>query len=121
MDDRGENNERGFEGGTDGNPTWWRKMFAAHRRRMHAGVVDAETLGGNRFRVRAPYARRFALWLHPKTGMEFNKPIEIELVHMTANPNSLIGSEQRREKIVTMAAPSLAARLKYLGGSAISA
>lgn len=109
-----ESKDRGFEGGGAG-PMWQRMMFAADRRLMKAGAVDAENLGGNRFRVRATNAKRFALWLHPKMGVNFTKPVEIELIHMVADPKTKTEVEQSREKVTTMAQPSLATMLKYLG------
>ena len=114
VDYAGESKERGFEGGSDGSLTWQRKMFTANRRLMNAGAVDAENLGGNRFRVRATNTKRFALWLHPKMGVDFRKPIEIELIHMAVDSKTNAEVEQRRERVTTTARPSLAAMLKYL-------
>jgi len=99
-----ESKNRGFEGGGTGTQSWQRKMFAFETRLMNAGAVDAENLGGNRFRVHATNVKRFALWLHPRMGVDFRKPIEIELTQA-----------QRRERITATVTPSLATMLKYLG------
>jgi poly(3-hydroxybutyrate) depolymerase len=44
--------KRVFEGGADGALKWERDMFAPRRDIMKAGAVEADNLGGNRFRVR---------------------------------------------------------------------
>ncbi|MBI3944584.1 MAG: hypothetical protein HY321_01570 [Armatimonadetes bacterium] len=85
------------------------------RRLMRAGAVDAENLGGNRFRVKTTNVRRFALWLHPKMGVNFAKPIEIEVIETRVDPETLAESERGRRNVTARATPSLAAMLKYLG------
>ncbi|MBI3948339.1 MAG: prolyl oligopeptidase family serine peptidase, partial [Armatimonadetes bacterium] len=94
-----------------GDPT----RFKPVRRMMNAGAVDAENLGGNRFRVKTTNVRRFALWLHPKMGVDLAKPIEIEVIETRVDPETLAESEQGRRKITARATPSLAAMLRYLG------
>jgi hypothetical protein len=82
---------------------------------MRAGAVDAENLGGNRFRVYATNVRRFALWLHPGMGVDLAKPIQIELIEMGVDPQTLEEAERKRETVMARARPSLAAMLRYLG------
>ncbi len=106
---------RGFEGATNGDRSYQRMMRAFRARLMKAGAVDAENLGGNRLRVQVANAKRFALWLHPKMGVDLAKPLEIELVHMGLDPQTTTEVERRREKFTAKAQPSLAAMLKYLG------
>jgi hypothetical protein len=89
--------------------------FAPKRRLMKAGAVDAENLGGNRFRVRATNVRRFALWLHPKMGIDFAKPVQIELVETKVDALLMEPSEHRRTTVSVAVKPSLAAMLRYLG------
>ena len=85
------------------------------RRLMEAGAVDAENLGGNQFRVRTANVGRFALWLHPKMGVDFDRPIEIELIEMAVDPETLEEEERGRKTVRTTAKPSLADMLRYLG------
>ena len=92
-----------------------KKTFAPQRRLMKAGVVDAENLGGNRFRVRATNVRRFALWLHPRMGVDFSKPVEIETVEMKVDPKTTEQSECRRRTLSVAVEPSLATMLEYMG------
>jgi hypothetical protein len=82
---------------------------------MRAGAVDAENLGDNRFRVYATNVRRFALWLHPRMGVDLAKPIQIELIEMGVDPQTLEETERKRETVTASARPSLATMLKYLG------
>ena len=82
---------------------------------MPAGAVDAENLGDNRFRVHASNVRRFALWLHPRMGVDLARPIRIELIEMGVDPKTLEETELRRETVTLRAKPSLATMLRYLG------
>jgi len=82
---------------------------------MRAGAVDAENLGGNRFRVYATNVRRFALWLHPKMGLDLARPIQIELIEMGVNTKTLAETELKRETVTVRTRPSLAQMLRYLG------
>jgi hypothetical protein len=107
--------ERVYENGADGDRKWGRNMLAPRRDIMKAGAVEAENLGGNRFRVKVTNAKRFQLWLHPKMGIDFAKPIEIELISMGVDLKTNAQRELGCEKVVATARPSLAAMLKYLG------
>jgi hypothetical protein len=110
------NTNRVYESGVGATGQKWQRYAVTHiRYMMKAGAVDAENLGGNRFRVRVTNVKRFGLWLHPKTGVDFSKPVEIELVKMAVDPKTLVEREQSCEKVVATAKPSLAAMLKYLG------
>lgn len=111
----GWNRARVYESGDSGGRKWERNMFAVERRLMKAGAVDAENLGGNRFRVKAANVRRFALWLHPKMGVDFSRPIDIELIHVNVDAERKTETEGPRERISVAARPSLAAMLEYLG------
>jgi len=82
---------------------------------MRAGAVDAENLGDNRFRVYATNVRRFALWIHPRMGVDLARPIQIELIEMGVDPQTLEETERKRETVTASARPSLATMLKYLG------
>ena len=92
-----------------------RKTFAPQRRIMPTGAVDAENLGGNRFRVKATNVKRFALWLHPKMGVDFAKPIEIECIRLAIDPKTKTEVEAARTTLTRTAKPCLAAMLRYLG------
>jgi len=92
-----------------------RRIFAPETRIMKAGAVDARNLGGNRFSVRTTNVKRFALWLHPKMGVDFAKPIEIELIQMRVDPQTQKEVESRRRTIRCTTRPSLSAMLQYLG------
>lgn len=92
-----------------------RKTFAPQARIMKAGTVDAENLGANRFAIRVTNVTRFALWLHPKMGVDFAKPVEIELIRMSVDPETREEVESGRETVKGMARPSLSAMLRYLG------
>jgi pimeloyl-ACP methyl ester carboxylesterase len=91
------------------------RIFAPARQLMKAGAVDAENLGENRFRVKATNVRRFALWLHPKMGVDFSKPLQIEVLAMGVDPETKAEFERGRKTITTAAKPSLGAMLEYLG------
>jgi len=92
-----------------------RNTFAPERHEIKAGAVDAKNLGGNRFRIQVTNVKRFALWLHPEMGVDFAKPVEIELIQMAVDPQTKTETERRRQKVTATARPSLAAMLKYLG------
>ncbi|MBI3944988.1 MAG: hypothetical protein HY321_03650, partial [Armatimonadetes bacterium] len=59
--------------------------------------------------------RRFALWLHPKMGVDFAKPVEIEVIETGVDPETMAEAERGRTKVTATAKPSLAAMLRYLG------
>jgi len=100
-----------LEHGPDGIP-----VDGPHRTTlMRAGAVDAENLGGNRFRVYATNVRRFALWLHPRMGVDLARPIQIELIEMGVDPKTLEETELKRETVTVRARPSMATMLRYLG------
>ncbi len=110
------NTNRVYDSVVDANGRRSQRNAAAHTRSMmRAGAAEAENLGGNRFRVRVTNVKRFGLWLHPKMGVDFSRPVEIELVKMAVDPKTLVETQQSCEKVVATARPSLAAMLKYLG------
>lgn len=109
------NTDRVYESGEVGGRKWQRNMFAVKRQVMKAGAVEAENLGDNRFRIKTTNVKRFALWLHPKMGVDFARPIEIERIQIHVDPEKKIEVEGRRERITATAKPSLAAMLRYLG------
>jgi len=92
-----------------------KKTFRPQLRGMKAGAVDAENLGGNRFRIRVTNVKRFALWLHPKMDVDFSKPIRIECIRMVVDPKTLEQREGKRTEMTRTAQPSLSAMLRYLG------
>jgi len=59
--------------------------------------------------------KRFVLWLHPKMGVDFTKPIEIELIRSVADAQTGLETELDRKHLTTTARPSLGAMLEYLG------
>ncbi|MBI3945577.1 MAG: hypothetical protein HY321_06645 [Armatimonadetes bacterium] len=91
------------------------QKFTPEREMMKAGAADAENLGGNRFRVYTTNVRRFALWLHPKMGVDFARPVEIEVIERGVDPETLAEVERARHTVRVSAKPSLAAMLKYRG------
>lgn len=115
VDYPGNSGERAFEQGGEGSGAWQRRMLQFETRLMKAGALDAEKLDGNRFRVRATNVKRFALWLHPKMGVDFSEPIEIELFHLDVDEQTLSETVRRRQRVVATARPSLGAMLRYLG------
>lgn len=104
-----------LEHGPGGIPIEGLDRFVPRPRLMPAGAVDAENLGDNRFRVHVTNVRRFALWLHPRMGVDWNRPIDIELVEMDIDPQTLEETERGRTTITATTRPSLAAMLRYLG------
>jgi len=92
-----------------------KNTFAPERRLMKAGAVDAENLGANRFRVRTANVKRFALRLHPKMGIDFSKPLQIEVVAMKVDAQTKEESESQRRTVSVAVKPSLGAMLEYLG------
>jgi hypothetical protein len=116
VDETTWNTNRVYDSAVGANGRKSQRNGVAHTRyMMNAGAADARNLGGNRFRVRVTNVKRFGLWLHPKMGVDFSRPVEIELVKMAVDPKTLVETEQSCEKVVAMAKPSLAAMLKYLG------
>lgn len=88
--------------------------FALGHELMPAGAADAENLGDNRFRVHTTNVRRFSLWLHPKMGIDFSRPIEIEVIEKDVDPTTFVEREIGRRKLQMAAKPSLADMLEYL-------
>ena len=115
VDREAYDSNRVFESGANGDLKWERNLLTPRPEWMAAGAVEAENLGGNRFRVRVTNAKRFRLWLHPKMGVDFAKPIMVELIQMGVDRKMNAELELRRKTVSVMARPSLAAMLQYLG------
>jgi len=79
-----------------------------------AGSVDAENLGGNRFRVRTVNVERFALWLHPAMGIDFSEPVAVEWIDCGVEEEGFAEVERARRVVERRAAPSLAEMLRVL-------
>lgn len=91
------------------------KSVVLSRVMIPAGAADAENLGENRFRVTVSNVKKFRLWLHAGMGVDFAKPLHVQIVKMAVDPKTKQEIETGQTQMVQKAKPSLEAMLRYLG------
>ena len=82
----------------------WLNYFAKRSKTTFQGArIEIENLGNNRFKATTQHVDSYSIWLHPKMGVNFNRPIEINTngvtVKLTCKPSLLtaLQSFERKE------------------------
>jgi len=72
----------------------WLNYSAKRNKTTFQGArIEIENLGDNRFTAKTTHVDSYSIWLHPKMGVNFNRPIEIKTngvtVKLTCKPSLL--------------------------------